>query len=127
MDHAAFTLSEIVELFLDDSIEIDCLRSRVFDQYPAEDIVNAVFQVKKLVKNEQEPIAIAELIQSYRKIRKFIPLFSARMFQKNVSEEKKRKTRNVDLTAFLVFFMSHYRYFLYGCSSDPYVSAPLGT
>ncbi|MBK4841304.1 transposase [Enterococcus faecium] len=74
LDRAAFTLSEIVELFLDDSIEIDCLRSRVFDQYPAEDIVNAVFQVKKLVKNEQEPIAIAELIQSYRKIRKFIPL-----------------------------------------------------
>lgn len=74
LDRATFTLSEIVELFLDDSIEIDCLRSRVFDQYPAEDIVNAVFQVKKLVKNEQEPIAIAELIQSYRKIRKFIPL-----------------------------------------------------
>ena len=74
LDRAAFTLSEIVELFLDDSIENDCLRSRVFDQYPAEDIVNAVFQVKKLVKNEQEPIAIAELIQSYRKIRKFIPL-----------------------------------------------------
>lgn len=41
------------------------------------------------------------------------------MFQKNISEEKKRKTRNVDLTTFLVFFMSHYRYFLYGCSSDP--------
>lgn len=74
LDRAAFTLSEIVELLLDDSIEIDCLRSRVFDQYPAEDIVNAVFQVKKLVKNEQEPIAIAELIQSYRKIRKFIAL-----------------------------------------------------
>ncbi len=42
------------------------------------------------------------------------------MFQKNISEEKKKKTRNVDLTAFLVFFMSHYRYFLYGCSSDAY-------
>ncbi|AHI39622.1 hypothetical protein HMPREF0345_0670 [Enterococcus faecalis ATCC 29200] len=26
------------------------------------------------------------------------------MFQKNISEEKKKKTRNVDLTAFLVFF-----------------------
>ncbi|EEU78371.1 predicted protein (plasmid) [Enterococcus faecalis E1Sol] len=25
------------------------------------------------------------------------------MFQKNISEEKKKKTRNVDLTAFLVF------------------------
>ncbi|MEK5189579.1 DUF4158 domain-containing protein [Enterococcus sp. FSL R5-0957] len=74
LDRAAFTLSEIVELLLDDSIEIDCLRSQVFDQYPEEDIVNAVYQVKKLVKNEQEPIAITELLQSYRKIRKFIPL-----------------------------------------------------
>lgn len=46
----------------------------MFDQYPEKNIVNAVFQVKKLVKNEQEPIAIAELLQSYRKIRKFIPL-----------------------------------------------------
>nr|WP_242384891.1 hypothetical protein [Enterococcus faecalis] len=50
------------------------MRSRLFDQYPEEDIVNAVYQVKKLVKNEQEPIAITELLQSYRKIRKFIPL-----------------------------------------------------
>lgn len=46
----------------------------MFDQYPAENIANAVFQVKKLVKNEQEPITIAELVQSYRKIRNFIPL-----------------------------------------------------
>nr|WP_301554869.1 toprim domain-containing protein [Enterococcus hirae] len=42
------------------------------------------------------------------------------MFQKNIFDEEKEKTRNVDLTAFLVFFISHYRYFLYGCSSDPY-------
>lgn len=46
----------------------------MFDQYPLLDIVNAVFQVKKLVKNEQEPVAIVELIQSYREIRTFIPL-----------------------------------------------------
>ena len=35
LDREAFILSDIVELLLDDSIEIDCLRNRVFNQCPA--------------------------------------------------------------------------------------------
>lgn len=73
LDRAALTLSDIVELFMDGSIDASLIRQQVLNKYPEEHISDAVSQVRQLVKNEQEPIAIAELLRSYRKFRKFIP------------------------------------------------------
>lgn len=86
-------------------------------------MLNEVSQNKinttRIEKNWGEILRVAGSLKSGKVNATELTKFSARMFQKNISEEKKRKTRNVDLTAFLVFFMSHYRYFLYRCSSDP--------
>lgn len=75
LDRAASTLSDIVEFIMSDfpNDQQRSIRDRIFEKYSKENVENAVSQVKLLVKNEQEPIAIAELLKSYRKFRRFIP------------------------------------------------------
>ncbi|EHM3140222.1 Tn3 family transposase [Enterococcus faecalis] len=75
LDRAASTLSDIVEFVMSDfpNDRQWSIRDRIFEKYSKENVENAVSQVKLLVKNEQEPIAIAELLKSYRKFRRFIP------------------------------------------------------
>lgn len=73
LDRAASTLSEIVGLFMDESISSQEARARVLDTYSPEVIESARTQVMQLTHNEQEPIAIEELLSTYRKFRKFIP------------------------------------------------------
>lgn len=72
-DHAALTLSQIVRLLMDETISSQDLRNKVLATYPPEIIESAVTQVNQLVRNEREPIAIEELLNAYRKFRKFIP------------------------------------------------------
>lgn len=73
LDHAALTLSQIVRLLMDETISSQDLRNKVLATYPPEIIESAVTQVNQLVRNEREPIAIEELLNAYRKFRKFIP------------------------------------------------------
>ena len=75
LDRAASTLSGIVELVMADPSENSelSLRDRILEKYSEENVTEAVSQVRLLVKNEREPIAIAELLNVYRKFRKFIP------------------------------------------------------
>lgn len=49
------------------------IRNQILKKYSEESIYSAVTQVRKLVKNEQEPVAIVELLTAYRKFKKFIP------------------------------------------------------
>lgn len=72
LDHAALTLAKIVSLVLDESIDQPALRSTILNQYAPDDIQSAVTQVNQLVRNDEEPIAIEELLTAYRKFRKFI-------------------------------------------------------
>lgn len=73
LDRAALTLSDIVELIMDSSDETKNFRQSILEKYPEESISDALSQVKQLVRNEHEPIAIAELLKSYRKFKRFIP------------------------------------------------------
>lgn len=75
LDRAASTLSDIVEfVMIESSNNSDSsIRSQILKKYSEESIYSAVTQVRKLVKNEQEPIAIVELLTTYRKFKKFIP------------------------------------------------------
>lgn len=73
LDRAASTLSGIVEIFLDETIRDQDVRAKVLAQYSPASIQSAVVQVNHLTHNEHEPIAIEELLNSYRKFRKFIP------------------------------------------------------
>lgn len=73
LDRAALTLSEIGTIILDESIEPNEIREFIFHEYSQQNISDAVSQVKKLARNDQTPIAISELLQSYRKFRLFIP------------------------------------------------------
>lgn len=75
LDRAASTLSDIVELVMS-----ECsgngeapIRDRILEKYSEESVTTAVSQVRQLVKNDREPIAISELLNAYRKLRKFIP------------------------------------------------------
>ncbi|WP_045628712.1 hypothetical protein, partial [Lacticaseibacillus paracasei] len=65
--------SQIVRLLMDETISSQDLRNKVLATYPPEIIESAVTQVNQLVRNEREPIAIEELLNAYRKFRKFIP------------------------------------------------------
>ncbi|HAP4086472.1 TPA: Tn3 family transposase, partial [Enterococcus faecalis] len=73
LDRAASTLSDIVEfVMIESSNNSDSsIRSQILKKYSEESIYSAVTQVRKLVKNEQEPIAIVELLTTYRKFKKF--------------------------------------------------------
>jgi len=73
LDKAALTLSDVVGLIMDSSDETKNFRQSILEKYPEESISNALSQVKQLVRNEHEPIAIAELLKSYRKFKRFIP------------------------------------------------------
>ena len=75
LDRAASTLSDIVEfVMIESSNNSDSsIRSQILKKYSEESIYSAVTQVRKLVKNEQEPIAIVELLTTYRQFKKFIP------------------------------------------------------
>ena len=73
LDRSAFMLSQIVELIFNESIDNNKIRNVILETYPQSEVNSAVSQVKNLVRNEQEPIAISELQNSYRKFRKFIP------------------------------------------------------
>lgn len=75
LDRAASTLSDIVELVMFNYPEPNeySIRERVLEKYSEENVSEAVSQVRKLVKNDHEPLAIAELLTSYRKFRRFIP------------------------------------------------------
>ncbi|EKZ0224921.1 Tn3 family transposase, partial [Enterococcus faecalis] len=75
LDRAASTLSDIVEFVMTESSNNSdsSIRSQILKKYSEESIYSAVTQVRKLVKNEQEPIAIVELLTTYRKFKKFIP------------------------------------------------------
>ncbi|HBI2046975.1 TPA: Tn3 family transposase [Enterococcus faecalis] len=73
LDNAASTLSKVVEVIMDPTIEENTLRATVFNLFPEPEIETAVSQVNKLVRNEAEPVAIAELCVSHRKFKKFIP------------------------------------------------------
>ncbi|HHD7854504.1 TPA: Tn3 family transposase, partial [Enterococcus faecium] len=75
LDRAASTLSDIVDLVMSshsDTNELS-LRDRILEKYSEENVTEAVSQVRLLVKNDREPIAISELLNTYRKFRKFIP------------------------------------------------------
>ncbi|MGC3758318.1 hypothetical protein ACPTFN_15990, partial [Enterococcus faecalis] len=74
LDRAASTLSDIVDfVMIESSNNSDSsIRSQILKKYSEESIYSAVTQVRKLVKNEQEPIAIVELLTTYRKFKKFI-------------------------------------------------------
>ena len=73
LDRAALTLSKIVELLFDESITNQEIRKVISDKFQKEEMDAAIFQVKDIVRNEQEPIAINELRKAFRKIKKFIP------------------------------------------------------
>lgn len=75
LDRAASTLSDIVEFIMFDHSEPNqcSVREKVLEKYSEENVTEAVSQVRKLVKNDHEPIAIAELLASYRKFRRIIP------------------------------------------------------
>lgn len=75
LDRAASTLSDIVELVMSDFSDNSelSIRDRVLEKYSEENVTDAVSQVRSLVKNNHEPTAIAELLNAYRKFRRFIP------------------------------------------------------
>ncbi|MDN6125720.1 MAG: Tn3 family transposase [Lactiplantibacillus plantarum] len=73
LDQAALPLAKIVGLVLDDTIDQQALRPTILRQYGPDNIQSAVTQVNQLVHNDEEPIAIEELLTAYRKFRKFIP------------------------------------------------------
>ncbi|HIB1875500.1 TPA: Tn3 family transposase, partial [Enterococcus faecium] len=75
LDRAASTLSDIVELVMSECSgnSETPIRDRILEKYSEESVTTAVSQVRQLVKNDREPIAISELLNTYRKFRKFIP------------------------------------------------------
>lgn len=75
LDRAASTLSDIVELVMSECYgnSETPIRDRILKKYSEESVATAVSQVRQLVKNDREPIAISELLNTYRKFRKFIP------------------------------------------------------
>lgn len=86
LDLAATTLSNIVELVMDEISQNSehSIRDKILENYSEENVNQAVTQVKHLVKNDQEPIAIAELLSTYRKFRRFIPdILSSISFDNN--------------------------------------------
>ena len=73
LDSAALTLSQIVELLFNKPITNQEIRKVISDKFQKEEMHAAIFQVKNIVRNEQEPIAINELCKVFRKIKKLIP------------------------------------------------------
>lgn len=73
LDRAAATLSDVVELVITHAHHPQSLSQQLFQQFQLEELQQAVGEVKTLVRNESEPVAIQELRLAYRKFRKFIP------------------------------------------------------
>jgi len=73
LDKAAIKLYQIVEILFDENVEAKEIRETAFALYSKTEVASAISQVKNIIRNEQEPIAISELLKSFRRFKRFIP------------------------------------------------------